>query len=70
MAQIVPRSLYTNSATWNSTFWQIAAITGPAVGGLIYGFFGVKVAYMTVIALNDHLFLFNIKYSQQAGSSG
>jgi MFS family permease len=49
MAQIVPRSLYTNSATWNSTFWQIAAITGPAVGGLIYGFFGVKVAYMAVI---------------------
>ena len=50
MAQIVPRSMYTNSATWNSTFWQIAAITGPAVGGLIYGFFGVKVAYLTVIA--------------------
>jgi MFS family permease len=49
MAQIVPRSLYTNSATWNSTLWQIAAITGPAAGGLIYGFFGVKVAYMTVI---------------------
>ena len=49
MAQIVPRSLYTNSATWNSTIWQIAAITGPAVGGLLYGFFGVKVAYIAVI---------------------
>ena len=49
MAQVVPRSLYTNSSTWNSTTWQIAAITGPAIGGLLYGFFGVKVAYMAVI---------------------
>jgi MFS family permease len=49
MAQIVPRELYTNSSTWNSTTWHIAAITGPAVGGLVYGFFGVKIAYMTVI---------------------
>ncbi|MCX6246492.1 MAG: MFS transporter [Bacteroidetes bacterium] len=49
MAQVVPRSLYTNSSTWNSTTWHIAAITGPAVGGLVYGFFGVKVAYLTVI---------------------
>jgi len=23
---------------WNSTTWQIAAITGPAIGGLLYGF--------------------------------
>jgi MFS family permease len=49
MAQIVPRSLYTNSATWNSTLWHIAAISGPAIGGLVYGFFGVKTAYLTVI---------------------
>ena len=49
MAQIVPRSLYTNSSTWNSTLWHIAAITGPAIGGLVYGFFGVKVAYLAVL---------------------
>ena len=49
MAQMVPRELYANSSTWNSTTWHIAAITGPAIGGLVYGFFGVKIAYMTVI---------------------
>ena len=49
MAQIVPRSLYTNSSTWSSTIWQIAAMTGPAIGGLLYGFFGIKVAYIAVI---------------------
>ncbi len=63
MAQIVPRSLYTNSSTWNSTIWQVAAITGPALGGLIYGFFGVKVAYMTVIVsmLVSVFLLYNIR---------
>lgn len=49
MAQLVPRYLYTNSSTWNSTVWHVAAISGPAIGGMIYGFFGVEVAYMIVI---------------------
>ena len=48
MAQLVPRNLYANASTWNSTVWHIAAITGPAIGGLIYGFFGVRVAYLIV----------------------
>jgi len=49
MAQLVPRRLYTNSSTWNSMVWHIAAITGPAVGGLVYGFLGVRAAYISVI---------------------
>ena len=35
MSQIVPREMYANAATWNSTFWHIASIVGPAVGGFI-----------------------------------
>jgi MFS family permease len=49
MSQLIPRHLYTNASTWNSTMWHVAAITGPALGGLIYGFLGVRVAYMTVL---------------------
>ena len=49
MSQLVPRELYTNSSTWSSTVWQLAAITGPAIGGLVYGFFGVRVAYLGVL---------------------
>ncbi len=49
MAQLVPRSLYTNSSIWNSTVWHIAAISGPAIGGMVYGFLGVEIAYMIVI---------------------
>jgi MFS family permease len=48
MAQIVPRESYANASTWSSTMWHVAAITGPAIGGLIYGFFGVQVAYVCV----------------------
>jgi len=49
MAQLIPRHLYVNSSNWSSTTWHIGAITGPALGGLIYGFFGVRVAYLSVL---------------------
>lgn len=49
MAQAVPRNLYHNSSTWNSTIWHIAAVSGPAVGGLVYGFAGMQAAYITVV---------------------
>ncbi len=35
MSQIVPRKLYSNAATWNSTFWHVASIVGPAGAGLL-----------------------------------
>lgn len=38
MSQVVPRSLYTQSATWNSTAWHTGAILGPVLAGLIYGY--------------------------------
>lgn len=37
MAQIVPRSMYSNAATWNSTFWHIASVVGPAFSGFLIG---------------------------------
>ncbi len=49
MAQIVPRNLYANSSTWNSTVWHIAAVSGPAAGGLIYGFAGIHAAFVCVV---------------------
>ena len=49
MAQIVPRNLYANSSTWNSTIWHIAAVSGPAAGGLVYGFAGIHAAFMCVV---------------------
>jgi MFS family permease len=50
MAQLVPRELYPNSSTWNSLLWHIAAVSGPAAGGLLYGFLGMNFAYSCVIS--------------------
>ncbi len=38
MSSLIPRHLYTHSATWNSTAWHIGAIIGPVISGLIYGY--------------------------------
>lgn len=35
VAQIVPLTSLPNAVTWNSTGWQIANVSGPALGGLI-----------------------------------
>ena len=51
MGQLVPRNLYTNAATWNSANWQVAAVLGPAIGGMVYGFFGIIPAYSLVLGL-------------------
>jgi len=50
-SQIVPRELYSNGIAWNSNVWHTAAVAGPAIGGLIYGFAGIIPAYSTVAAL-------------------
>ncbi len=52
MGQLVPRNLYANAATWNSANWQVAAVLGPAIGGLVYGFQGIIQAYSLVLFLN------------------
>ncbi len=49
MAQLVPRELFGNASTWSSVSWQLAEVTGPATGGLIYGFAGVGSAYSVVV---------------------
>ena len=50
LGQLVPRKLLTGAATWSSTVWQVGAVTGPALGGLVYGFFGVLPALMLVLS--------------------
>ena len=45
-AEIVPRDTYANAVTWRSSLWQFAAVIGPAVGGVIYGFSGARLAYL------------------------
>jgi MFS family permease len=48
-AQVVPRRLYLNAGVWSANFWYAAAVAGPAIGGLSYGYLGVVPAYLTLI---------------------
>ncbi len=48
---MIPRELYPNGVAWRTSTWQMAAIAGPAAGGMIYGFAGPIAAYATVCAL-------------------
>ncbi len=46
MPQLVAdKQLYANAITWSSTTWQAASLVGPALGGLVYGFFNITAAY-------------------------
>ena len=39
LPQTIPPELFSRAATWNSSVWQFASITGPAIAGLLVGFF-------------------------------
>jgi len=51
LGMLVPRKNLANAATWNSANWHVAAVAGPAIGGIIYAFGGVTSAYLTVLLL-------------------
>ena len=51
MPQLVPRELYTNAVTINSSLWQAAAILGPSLGGMLYGFIGITASYIADVLL-------------------
>jgi MFS family permease len=42
LSQLLPRKLYGNGATWNSTIWHLASIIGPSISGFL-----VAIDYMT-----------------------
>jgi len=61
VAQLVPRELFGNASTWNSLVWQVAEVTGPAAGGLVYGFSGVGSAYAAVVIMTTiGLYIFTL----------
>jgi MFS family permease len=50
-AEVVPRALFASSVAWRTGIWQIAAVTGPAVGGLLYAWVGPTASYVFAAAL-------------------
>jgi MFS family permease len=50
-AEIIPRDVYQNAIAWRSSSWQTAAVIGPAIGGLLYGFAGAAASYGVAMVL-------------------
>jgi MFS family permease len=42
---LVPREVLPNAMTWNSTIFEITAVAGPALGGLIVAQWGAAISY-------------------------
>lgn len=47
-ADVVPREHFPSAVAWRTSTWQFAAVVGPALGGLLYGFAGALAAYTVV----------------------
>ncbi len=47
LPQVVPAHLLSNAVTWNSSGWQLATISGPALGGLVIATFDPAGAYFS-----------------------
>ena len=50
-SELVPRHELPNAIAWRSSSWQTAAVAGPAIGGLLYGFSGAVTSYAVDVAL-------------------
>ena len=50
-AQLVTKDFYAYSSNWLTISWHIGSVAGPAVGGLIYGWFGIGTAYTAIMVL-------------------
>lgn len=41
LTQLVPKEIITNATTWHTGIWQVGAVAGPAVGGILYASVGI-----------------------------
>ena len=50
VAEIVPRDLFPNAATWRSSTWQSGQVAGPALGGVLVASVGARGALAVTVA--------------------
>jgi MFS family permease len=48
-AQIIPREVYQSAITWSSSAWQLGAVLGPAVGGILLGKLGITYTFAIIV---------------------
>jgi MFS family permease len=57
-AFLTPKEVYSNAASWGSTFWQIGAVIGPGLAGFLYATYGlINTLWVVVILIIINLIL-------------
>jgi MFS family permease len=51
LSQLVPRELLANATLWHSGSWQVGAVTGPAMAGLLYASIGITNTFYLMLVL-------------------
>jgi MFS family permease len=51
VSQLVPKEKLPSAITWHSGTWQVAAVSGPALGGLLYGAFSITPTFFLMLSL-------------------
>jgi len=69
--QLVPRDVFANAVTWNSSVFQIGSVVGPALGGLLIVRAGFPFIYAldAVCAMSFFSLVLPIKSSDRGSSS-
>ena len=63
VALLVPKKIYHNAATWSTSTWKIASVSGALFGGFFIGWIGVSktLNLVFILVLLSLLFIFLIK---------
>jgi MFS family permease len=56
MAQSVPPEVFGNAAAWSSSAWQVASVVGPALGGVLIGYFKTGAEVFLINAISCGIF--------------
>lgn len=65
VALIVPKKIYPNAATWNSSTWQMANVLGPATAGIFINWIGVHWTLSVVFGMVVLAFLVLLKINRK-----
>jgi MFS family permease len=50
-AQLIPQKIFANAVTWNTSTWQLGAVTGPAIAGFVYAVAGFSFSYLIIAVI-------------------
>ena len=48
---LIPKEVFANGATWQSSFWQAGAILGPGFAGFMYAYLGLTTTLWIVVGI-------------------